>query len=1530
MVSENQVDNLTEPNGAVWQAIRKPMLIQKLRLRLFGIGVGIFLAGNLNAIAQNVPATSVADAVDNLKTATLNKMDWEVQYTAGAFADAENIHNSLVWSDWARPFLDIALSVYSGLTTIPNLETGGARQYLHSAIGAADAGKTYFSIYASMDRFRQDGANLALAIDGPSYNGVVSAMLDRADGSSFFFNYTLYETSIQNDLNGANPANSPIRISHKSTEFDRTGGDIFNGVLAARTYVANQFDALSAQLRQTQLPQQRINELVTFIQARRQDILQSGFAPGMGSSHVSYDAYLTKNGAVTKHTVNYSLGTISQLLQWRLTVLDEFVQSAGYDMIGITGRLTEKAGDFVIKDALKDYTESVNLNLNVEAVISGQAEANVVLKDATSLGISIATPDVGALADEAQSYVSSSREQINMIPQQMMDALPGEISKVLLLTDDTVKYAQLTIAAPVVAQVTPGTLPTSANAQHIVVAGQHFKPSSDPNASMFIFTDPANNTYIRMPTYASATEMSYDITVLSAVGTWKVKVANGAVESLPVSFTVAPAAAQLTGLSISAPASMAENSSIQLTATAVIGGVQQTVTPVWHEDSTATDISAAGVLTAGEVAGDTVVNISCSFIFNGVTNSANATITVLNSSSGGGGTVNQELVTNGGAESGNTSGWQMSGPIVGVNPSFPYAGNYYFVLGEVSSATDTMWQWITIPANASTVAFNAQLWVYSEDPSSMAVDTFTATARDANNNVLATLGQRSNLDKVSGTGQSAYRNISYDLSSFRGQTIKIYFTAQLNGSGFTSFKLDNVSVIASVTQSSCTFSLSSPGDIWAAAGGSDAFNVIAAGGCSWTTSVNVNWVHITSGSSGAGTHGVFYSVDPNSTTTPRSGVITAAGQFFTINQNGNQNACVFRLSSPGYTWPAAGGSDSFSVLADAICWWEAKANATWITISTNEGTGTASISYIVQSNSASGSRTGTITAAGQTFTINQAGTPPPPGSLASGLNYPSSIAVDETWAYYTTRVGNINVLNKVLKTGGGETTILSTNFGNYGHIALSDTSIFLSFLGTSIVKVPKNGGAITTLYSTNYGSLEAIMLRDGLVYWANYYTGTIFSMPVDGDTVSTVAVGPTSVAAIELDNTNIYWSTMDYPGSVYSQPKIGGSRTILAGGFMSPTLGLIIHGNWLYWTASSYIYRIPKAGGAKETLASNLNNAWDMVCDGTNLFWVEFTSPGGCVKQMPLAGGPIIILATNLTSPTALVVDDKNVYWAEGDNRVPGSIKWVAKAVIQPDTIAPQIYVSAPLTGARVSDPALPMAGTAVDDVAVSVVEFQINGGTWTTTSGTTNWTGTATLQLGTNTIAVHARDTSGNISDDASVTVVYLPPDVTAPTLTITIPTTNATFVTSNSTVSVGGQTTDNVAVASVQWGNERGGNGAATLIGSAWTSEPISLQIGQNNLTVTASDAAGNSQQAQIILDRLSPAHNTLGFVENPQPGQFQARFYGQPRAAYETQWSTNMINWFTLGTNIVPVTGYFDFTYPMLGSEPNAFFREKEISP
>src|SRR5580765_1893388 len=209
---------------------------RQIRLLMLSLVIAMHV---IPVAAQNMPADQVAQAIDDLSHATLDKIDSEIEITARAFADAKNIHSSLVWGDWFRPILDIAYGVYEGITIIPNKNPNSVRTWLKTSIQAADAGKKGFSIFSSFDRLRQDGATLALAIDGPAYSATVSAMLDRADATSFFFNYTLYKNSVQNDLYGTFAQANPLRVSHKSIAFDRNGGDVFNSILEARSYIAN-------------------------------------------------------------------------------------------------------------------------------------------------------------------------------------------------------------------------------------------------------------------------------------------------------------------------------------------------------------------------------------------------------------------------------------------------------------------------------------------------------------------------------------------------------------------------------------------------------------------------------------------------------------------------------------------------------------------------------------------------------------------------------------------------------------------------------------------------------------------------------------------------------------------------------------------------------------------------------------------------------------------------------------------------------------------------------------------------------------------------------------------------------------------------------------------------------------------------------------------------------------------------------------------------------------------------------------------
>lgn len=85
--------------------------------------------------------------------------------------------------------------------------------------------------------------------------------------------------------------------------------------------------------------------------------------------------------------------------------------------------------------------------------------------------------------------------------------------------------------------------------------------------------------------------------------------------------------------------------------------------------------------------------------------------------------------------------------------------------------------------------------------------------------------------------------------------------------------------------------------------------------------------------------------------------------------------CTYSISPTSSSQPAGGGTGSVSVTAAAGCTWSAISNATFITITSGaSGTGNGTVNYSVASNPTSTSRTGTMTIAGQTFTVTQAGT----------------------------------------------------------------------------------------------------------------------------------------------------------------------------------------------------------------------------------------------------------------------------------------------------------------------------------------------------------------------------------------------------------------------------------------------------------------------------------------------------------------------------------------------------------------------------
>ncbi|HEX8288818.1 MAG TPA: BACON domain-containing carbohydrate-binding protein [Pyrinomonadaceae bacterium] len=168
----------------------------------------------------------------------------------------------------------------------------------------------------------------------------------------------------------------------------------------------------------------------------------------------------------------------------------------------------------------------------------------------------------------------------------------------------------------------------------------------------------------------------------------------------------------------------------------------------------------------------------------------------------------------------------------------------------------------------------------------------------------------------------------------------------------------------------CSYSLDQASQSISSSGGNGTVNLTAPTGCTWTANTNVDWITITNNTPAQknGSGPISFSVQPN-TGAARTGTITMGGKTFTVNQ---ASGCVFALSSAAMSISSESGTGNFNVSSGTGCSWNASSNAPWISITAGStGSSNGTVSFTMQANSGA-ARAGTITVAGQTFTVNQA------------------------------------------------------------------------------------------------------------------------------------------------------------------------------------------------------------------------------------------------------------------------------------------------------------------------------------------------------------------------------------------------------------------------------------------------------------------------------------------------------------------------------------------------------------------------------
>ena len=152
----------------------------------------------------------------------------------------------------------------------------------------------------------------------------------------------------------------------------------------------------------------------------------------------------------------------------------------------------------------------------------------------------------------------------------------------------------------------------------------------------------------------------------------------------------------------------------------------------------------------------------------------------------------QQLLSNPGFELGNNGNWTITAGVID-NSASPAArtGSWKAWLdGYGTSHTDSAYQQVTIPASSTTATLTFWLRVTTaETTTTTAFDTLQVQVLDSGGNVLQTLATYSNLN-----ASSTYAQKSFDLSSRRGQTVRIRFLGVEDPSLQTSFLVDDTAL----------------------------------------------------------------------------------------------------------------------------------------------------------------------------------------------------------------------------------------------------------------------------------------------------------------------------------------------------------------------------------------------------------------------------------------------------------------------------------------------------------------------------------------------------------------------------------------------------------------------------------------------------------------------------------------------------------------------------------------------------------------
>ena len=336
----------------------------------------------------------------------------------------------------------------------------------------------------------------------------------------------------------------------------------------------------------------------------------------------------------------------------------------------------------------------------------------------------------------------------------------------------------------------------------------------------------------------------------------------------------------------------------------------------------------------------------------------------------------------------------------------------------------------------------------------------------------------------------------------------------------------------------CSFTLSASSQSFSSDGGTGAVTVSTGATCAWSVEGATGWVTLTSAPAVTGPGRVEFSVGANAGSAARDKTLAVAAAPFTVHQAA-PDACTFTIEPERREIARRGGTAEVAVTTTPACAWTAASQVPWIAVGSGaDGRGSGTVRYEVAENNATATRTGTVTIAGRTHTVDQDGeTAPAPACeyRVTPVDFAPCMAAGTLTATVTTQA------SCEWTASPGESWLAVTS----GRSGTGPGTITITYRDNYLA--PRHGVVMVRWPTPSLGQ-NLHVEQAGCVYGVSRSTldvaaaGGVASVDVLQQSMPNTCGGPLQDACVWTARADVSWIAV-----TTHMPQVGGSRGVVHG-----------------------------------------------------------------------------------------------------------------------------------------------------------------------------------------------------------------------------------------------------------------------------------------------------------------------------------------------------------------------------------------------